>query len=82
MPSPGLRPLTRWRSKIKKTRDESYTKEENGVTVNRCEGIASYGAAQLNCEEAWLVQKFARSLGVVQIVNQTRVCPLFYPFPV
>ena len=58
--------------KIKKTRDESYTKEEDGVTVNRCEGIASYGAAQLNCEEAWLVQKFARSLGVVQIDNQTR----------
>lgn len=60
--------------KIKKTRDESYTKEEDGVTVNRCEGIASYGAAQLNSEEAWLVQKFARSLGVVQIDNQTRVC--------
>lgn len=59
---------------IKKTRDESYTKTEDGVTVNRCEGIASYGAAQLNNEEAWMVQKFARSLGIVQIDNQTRVC--------
>ncbi|WP_290172989.1 molybdopterin-dependent oxidoreductase, partial [uncultured Parasutterella sp.] len=60
--------------KIKKTRDESYTSTEDGVIVNRCEGIASYGAAQLNTEEAWLVQKFARSLGIVQIDNQTRVC--------
>ena len=59
---------------IKKTRDESYTTVENGVTVNRCEGIASFGAAQLNNEEGYLVQKFARSLGVVQIDNQTRVC--------
>ncbi|WP_282163732.1 molybdopterin-dependent oxidoreductase [Turicimonas muris] len=59
---------------IKKTRDESYTAVENGVTVNRCEGIASFGAAQLNNEEGYLVQKFARSLGVVQIDNQTRVC--------
>ncbi len=58
----------------KKTRDESYTAVENGVTVNRCEGIASFGAAQLNNEEGYLVQKFARSLGVVQIDNQTRVC--------
>ncbi len=59
---------------IKKTRDENYTAKEDGITVNRCDGIASFGAAQLNNEEGWLVQKFARSLGVVQIDNQTRVC--------
>lgn len=59
---------------IKKTRDENYTPTEDGVTVNRCDGIASFGAAQLNNEEGWLVQKFARSLGVTQIDNQTRVC--------
>lgn len=60
--------------RIKKTRDENYTATEDGITVNRCDAIASYGAAQLNNEEAWLVQKFARSLGAVQIDNQTRVC--------
>ncbi|MCD8340022.1 MAG: molybdopterin-dependent oxidoreductase [Burkholderiales bacterium] len=59
---------------IKKTRDETYTNEENGVIVNRCEGIASFGAAQLNNEEAWLVQKFNRALGSVVVDNQTRVC--------
>ena len=60
--------------RIKKTRDETFVEKEDGVTVNRCDGIASFGAAQLNNEEGWLVQKFARSLGIVAIDNQTRVC--------
>lgn len=59
---------------VKKTRDASFVETEDGVTVNRCDGIASLGAAQLNNEEGWLVQKFARALGVVAIDNQTRVC--------
>lgn len=66
--------------KIKKTRDESYTKEENGVTVNRCEGIASYGAAQLNCEEAWLVQKFAVLLASFRSTTRL-VSATLLPFP-
>ncbi len=60
--------------RIKKTRDASFVESEDGITVNRCDGIASFGAAQLNNEEGWLVQKFARSLGIVAIDNQTRVC--------
>ena len=60
--------------RVKKTRDATFVEKEGDVTVNRCDGIASLGAAQLNNEEAWLVQKFARSLGVVAIDNQTRVC--------
>ncbi|MCF0253781.1 MAG: molybdopterin-dependent oxidoreductase, partial [Duodenibacillus sp.] len=60
--------------KIKKTRDENYIKEENGVTVNRCDGFATFGAAQLNNEEGWLLQKMTRALGSTQIDNQTRVC--------
>ena len=47
---------------------------EDGVLVNRNDGMASIGAAQLQTEEAWLVQKFCRSLGSVQIDNQTRPC--------
>ena len=53
--------------RIKKTRDASFVESEDGITVNRCDGIASFGAAQLNNEEGWLVQKFARSLGIVAI---------------
>lgn len=59
---------------IKTTRDKTFVHEEDGVIVNRCDGMASYGAAQLDNEEAWLVQKFARSMGIVAIDNQTRVC--------
>lgn len=59
---------------VKKTRDATFVEKESGVTVNRCDGIATFGAAQLNNEEAWLVQKFTRSLGSVTIDNQTRVC--------
>ena len=59
---------------VKKTRDATFVEKEGDVTVNRCDGIASLGAAQLNNEEGWLVQKFARSLGVLAIDNQTRVC--------
>lgn len=59
---------------IKTTRDKTFVTKEDGVTVNRCDGIAEFGAAQLNNEEGWLVQKFMRSLGVTAIDNQTRVC--------
>lgn len=60
--------------RVKKTRDTTFTEKEDGITVNRCEGIASFGAAQLNTEEAWMVQKFIRNLGVIAIDNQARVC--------
>ncbi len=58
----------------KDTRDKSYVDVEEGVKVSRCDGIATFGAAQLNNEECFLVQKFARSLGVLGCDNQTRVC--------
>lgn len=59
---------------VKDTRDKTYVDVEDGVHVSRCDGIASFGAALLNNEEAFLVQKFARSLGLVQVDNQARVC--------
>lgn len=59
---------------IKTTRDATFVEKEDGITVNRCDGISSFGAAQLNTEEGWLVQKFARSMGILSIDNQTRVC--------
>lgn len=59
--------------RVKKTRDESYIASEDGVTVNRTEAIASLGAAMLDNEEAYLVQKLMRSLGVVYIDHQARI---------
>lgn len=59
---------------VKKTRDDTFVEREDGVTVNYCPGIASYGGSQQNCEEEYLIVKAMRSLGVVGIDNQTRVC--------
>ena len=60
--------------KVKDTRDETFVEtEEDGLTVNRCEGIASLGGSQQNSEEEYLILKMMRSLGVVAIDNQARV---------
>lgn len=73
--------------KFKKTRDESYIEQEEVeftdavtgektkkmVTVNRAEGVASIGAAMLDNEECYLVQKLMRGMGVVAIDHQARI---------
>lgn len=59
--------------RIKETRDATYEAEADGVTVNRCEAIASFGGAALDNEEAFLVQKLCRSLGMTYIEHQARI---------
>ena len=60
--------------KVKDTRDETFVEtEEDGLVVNRCEGIASLGGSQQNSEEEYLILKMMRSLGIVTIDNQARV---------
>ncbi len=59
--------------KVKDTRDETFIETENGLTVNRCVGIASLGGSQENSEEEYLILKVMRSLGVIAIDNQARV---------
>lgn len=59
---------------IKKTRDETFTATDNGVTVNRTQGIAGFGCGKVNNEECFAFNKFCRSLGMVEIDNQARVC--------
>ena len=58
---------------VKKTRDESFVTERNGVTVNYTPAIGSMGGSQQNCEEDYLILKLMRSLGVVALDNQARV---------
>ncbi|MDR1713323.1 MAG: hypothetical protein LBR39_04125 [Coriobacteriales bacterium] len=59
---------------VKETRDATFVEQdENGVTVNRTEAIASLGGSQQNCEEDYLILKTMRSLGVVALDNQARV---------
>ncbi len=65
--------ITEIARKVKDTRDETFTVEENGLTVNRCVGIASLGGSQQNSEEEYLILKVMRSLGIIAIDNQARV---------
>lgn len=59
---------------IKDTRDAGFvTKNDKGVTVNRCESIAQLGFAQGNMEEIVLYTKFARALGLVYTEHQARI---------
>ena len=59
---------------VKDTRDETFVEtDDDGLTVNRCEGIASLGGSQQNTEEDYLILKSMRSLGIVAIDNQARV---------
>jgi len=58
---------------FKDTRDATLIKEEDGVTVNRVEGIAQLGGAAYDNEECYLAVKFARTLGLVYIEHQARI---------
>jgi formate dehydrogenase major subunit len=60
--------------RVKKTRDENYeAKDAKGVTVNRCEAIASFGASALDNEEGYALQKLCRGLGMTYIEHQARI---------
>ena len=59
---------------VKDTRDASFIEtDEQGITVNRTEAIASLGGSQQHNEECYMIVKSMRSLGIVAIDNQARV---------
>ena len=61
--------------RVKDVRDKSFTAtNKNGQTVNRCNGIASVGSAALDNEECWAYQAILRSLGLVYVEHQARIC--------
>ena len=60
-------------AKVKKTRDATFRKDEDGKLVNRTEGIACLGGAALDNEECYLISKAMRSLGVVYLEHQARI---------
>jgi formate dehydrogenase major subunit len=60
--------------RVKTTRDATFTKkDDNGVTVNRTEGIAFLGGAANNNEDCYLAIKLTRALGLVKIEHQARI---------
>ncbi|MEO0185858.1 MAG: formate dehydrogenase-N subunit alpha, partial [candidate division WOR-3 bacterium] len=64
--------------RIKKVRDETFVKTINkdgkDIMVNRTEGLAWLGGAANNSEDCYLATKFCRSLGMVFVEHQARVC--------
>jgi len=60
--------------RVKATRDATFeTTDANGVTVNRTQAIAQIGSATINNEENYLMQKWARALGLVNICHHARL---------
>ena len=60
---------------IKKTRDATFQTEDNkGQIVNRTEAIGWLGSAAIDNEECYLAVKLARSLGIVFLEHQARLC--------
>jgi len=60
--------------KIKKTRDAGFIeKDKDGVTVNRTEAIAQLGGSAHDNEEAYLIAKMNRGLGLVYTETQARI---------
>ena len=64
--------------RVRSARDSTFvdigvTSPETGLTVNRCEGIASLGAAAFSNEACYLITKLMRALGVVYLEHQARV---------
>ena len=65
--------LERIAAKIKDTRDKTFMKASNGRVVNRTEAIACLGGSALDNEEAYLLVKLMRALGLVYIEHQARL---------
>ncbi len=58
---------------IRKTRDATFVEQDGGVLVNRTEGLAHMGSSAIKNEEAYLVTKLMRGLGVVYLEHQARL---------
>jgi formate dehydrogenase major subunit len=65
--------LERIAARVKETRDKSFKTTVNGNTVNRTEAIACLGGSALDNEEAYLLAKLMRALGLVYIEHQARL---------
>ena len=61
--------------RIKETSDSHFDEtDSSGNMVNRTMAIASVGSVFPNSEEAYLMSKMLRALGIVYIENEARIC--------
>ena len=67
--------ITKIAAQIKAARDNNFIEiDSSGNTVRRTEAIASVGSVFPNSEEAYLMSKMLRALGLVYIENEARIC--------
>ncbi len=66
--------LDRIAKKVKEARDETFTAQNaQGQVVNRTNGIAHTGSAEVENEENWYLQAVMRAFGLVYIEHQARI---------
>ena len=60
--------------RFKASRDATFVeRDDQGQVVNRCEGIAWVGSATVANEDAYLITKTMRALGLIYIDHQARI---------
>jgi anaerobic selenocysteine-containing dehydrogenase len=65
--------LERIAARVKETRDKTFKTAIDGRVANRTEAIASLGGSALDNEEAYLLVKLMRALGLVYVEHQARL---------
>jgi len=66
--------MARFAKLFKESRDRTFvTADDKGRTVNRCDGVAWVGSATVANEDAYLITKLTRCLGLVYIDHQARI---------
>jgi len=65
--------LPRIAARVKETRDKTFRTAVDGRVVNRTEAIACLGGSALDNEEAYLLVKLMRAMGLVYIEHQARL---------
>ena len=60
--------------RFKESRDRTFVeKDSRGRTVNRCDGIGWVGSATVVNEDAYLIVKTMRAMGLIYIDHQARI---------
>jgi formate dehydrogenase major subunit len=60
--------------RFKESRDRTFVeRDDQGRTVNRCEGVAWVGSATVANEDAYFITKTMRAMGLMYIDHQARI---------
>jgi len=73
VPKPWTWAVREIAKRVKATRDATFQATDGDRVVNRTTGIACFGGAALDNEEAYLLSKTMRALGLTNIEHQARI---------